>query len=410
MERRRSNLVGNRYGASVATTLVGFLAVLAVGGVAVEAWQWMRACWSEWSRPSMAYVKRDPSGVAISLNGLERGEFTERRLPGFESRGVLFDRENRDWVMFGDAAPDRPGFPIEALSVAVRAMQLHLEAPGVDIRPAPDAKGRTASLQRVQFMGGTEETIVGLWFFSFDLWMKRASLGEERIPIDGIPVYWHRSVDAFERDLERCTAAEPHESSSWNRYWLCADDFVAIEDGDVLTFEQTPLLVLAEGIPEPSAAVRTAASPCSSRGAANPSAEEFARGLTAHLDELADLVPVREIEDFARLMAGLLWLSEQDPYRDLRPWLEAEIARETTPEFVPTLSKTVVREHRLPLGSTRVVHRHRLDVSGGVVVAPVLRRLRPADDALGRLRAAILAARPADTAPLWRFSFTGSFG
>jgi hypothetical protein len=42
--------------------------------------------------------------------------------------------------------------------------------------------------------------VVGHWFFRFDYWMKRTSLGYEPAAVPGLPVYWHRLVEAFERE------------------------------------------------------------------------------------------------------------------------------------------------------------------------------------------------------------------
>jgi hypothetical protein len=378
--------------------------VLAALGLVDDGWQAALRIWQELRRPVAVYRRGIGNGLAISLNGLEARRQMGEKLPGFDLRGVLLDCWRNDWILFGEASPQRPGLPLAAVAVAVRAMRLHLEAPGIDIRPQRGAGSERQAVQEVRYFGGVGGTVVGMWFFRFDYWMKRMSLGQEAASVAGIPVYWHRAVKALEHEVETCRVPESAHSSRRNRYWLCVGEFAAIEGDDTLVFENTPLLVLTEGSAEETG--ESAASPCVSRGTDDPLATEYADWLTAHLAELAQVVPVSEIEDFARLLAGLAWLADVDPYRDLRPWLNAPLAPVETPTAVSTMMMQAVREHTVMQLGAFVRHQHRLELSGGVLVAPALARARVGDDSLLRLYQATQTARPAGQPVTWQFTFS----
>jgi hypothetical protein len=115
---------------------------------------------------------------------------------------------------------------------------------------------------------------------------------------------------------------------------------------------------------------------------------------------------VTEIEDFARIMASVTWLMDQDPYRDVRPWLQAPLARAETPVTVPTLVRQAVREQTVHQHGRLVPYPYQLEVSGGVILAPVLQRFRVGDNALRLLHRTVLAARPADRPAMWHFTFS----
>jgi hypothetical protein len=275
----------------------------------------------------------------------------------------------------------------------------------VDIRPAGEVAASGAPAQEVTYYGGVEHTVVGAWLFRFDHWMKLAAAGRERIPVDGVPAYWSRAVDVLGAEVAACNSTAAAHWTRHNRYWLCADDVRAVEDGDAAVFEGRILRVLAERLGGSDGASR-AASPCSSAGTDDPLATEFAALLTAHLDELGSTVPVAEIGDFARLIAGFSWLAEHDPTRDLRPWLNGATHAADTPDSVPTLTQTATRDHPIRTGAAAGVHSHRLELSGGVIIAPRRTRVRSADDTLRRLRRAVLLNQPDPRAPFWRFAFT----
>lgn len=289
--------------ASSGSKLFGFLLLLGALGLVNDGWQTMCRLWQELRRPVAVYRRSISNGLAISLNGLERQPEIGGRLPGLDLRGVLLDRSENDWVLFGEADPQRPGLPLDALKIALRAIRLHLEAPGVDIRPRRSAGGEHQAVQEVRYFGDVGGTVVGTWFFRFDYWMKRMSLGQEPASVSGIPVYWNRAVAGLEHEVRTCTMTGPAAWVRRNRYWLCAGDFVAIEGDDTLVFENTPLRVLAEDLAAGETATG-AVSPCASRGTDDVLATEFAHWLTAHLAELAQVVPAAEIEEFARLLAA----------------------------------------------------------------------------------------------------------
>lgn len=382
----------------------GLLLLLAVLGSISDGWQAALRIWQELRRPVAVYRRGIGNGLALSLNGLEARRQMGEKLPGFDLRGVLLDRSQNDWIVFGETDAQRPGLPLAAVAVAVRAMRLHLEAPGIDIRPRRGAGSERQAVQEVRYFGGVGGTVVGTWFFRFDYWMKRMSLAQEAVSVTDIPIYWHRAVEALEHEIRTCTLTGPAQWTRRNRYWLCAGEFAAIEGDDTLVFENTPLRVLTEGSADETG--DDAASPCVSRGTDDPLATEYADWLTVHLAELAQVVPVSEIEDFARLLAGLAWLADVDPYRDLRPWLNAALAPAETPTTVSTLAMQAVREHTVMKLGAFVRHQHRLELSGGVLVAPSLIRARAGDDSLFLLHQVVLSARPAGQPTTWRFTFS----
>jgi hypothetical protein len=382
------------------------LLVLSAVGVVGDGWDTARQLWQEHQRPAAVYRRAIHHGLAISLNDLEKRRERGGQLPGLDIRGVLLDTLHQDWILFGEAAPERSGLLRDAVAIALRAVRLHLEAPGIDIQPRRGAAGADEPVQEVKYFGGVDGTVVGAWFFRFDYWMKRLSLGQEPMPVAGVPVYWHRAVEALEREVAACQTTELEASTRHNRYWLCAGSFPAIEDDDTLVFESTPLQVLTESLHDTSTTTAGPAVPCGSRGTSDPLAAEFAHQLTAHLARLSGVVPVAEIEDFTRLLAGLAWLADVDPYRDLHPWLRAPVTHVDTPDTVSTLTMQAMREHTVAHRRGFVVHQHRIELSGGVLVAPSLIRARASDDALRRLRRAVLTARPADAPGVWRFTFS----
>ena len=385
--------------------VLGLLFVLAVLGLLSDGWHAAHRMWHELRRPVAVYRRPINHGLALSLNALERQQKRGELLPGFDFRGVLLDRTQNDWVLFGEAAAGRPGLPLDTVAIALRAIRLHLEAPGIDIRPQHRAEGEPQTVQSVRYFGGLADTVVGKWFFQFDHWMKRASLGYEPAPVPGLPVYWDRMVEAFEREVAARRVTDPSHWTRHTRYWLCIGDFTAIEGDDTLTFERALLRVLAERVAAEDKTADRPASPCTSRGTDDPFAVEFATWLTAHLAEVAHVVPVSEIEDFARLLAGLTWLVEQDPYRHVQPWLRASLSPVDTPTTVPTLMRQAVGEHTVRQNGFLLVSPYRLELSGGVLITPTLTRARVGDNSLFLLHRAVLTARPTGKPAVWHFTF-----
>jgi hypothetical protein len=392
-------------GTSNSRTVTGLLSVLAVLGLLSDGWQTVHRLWHELRRPTAIYRRPLSQGTAISLNGLERQRQPGELLPGIDIHGVLFDRQENDWILFGQAAPERPRLPRDAVAIALRALRLYLDAPGIDIRPRRSDDGASQGMQVVSYSHGLSGNIVGQWFYRFDVWMKRLSLGYEPAPVPGLPIYWHRVVEELERESTTLNLTGPVRWTQRTRYWLCTGAFTAIEGDDTLTFEQTSLLVLAENLADTGDATQSPGAPCTSRGTDDPLAAEFAHWLTEHLHEVAHVVPVREIENFARLLAGLAWLLDQDPYRDVRPWLQVPLTPAETPTTVPTLARQAVRERTLHQNGGLVLYQYRREVSGGVVIAPVLQRSRVGDNSLRLLHRAVLTARPAGRPAVWSFLF-----
>jgi hypothetical protein len=334
-------------------------------------------------------VLRITNGVAVSLNALEKSGV--KLLPPMIIRGITIDRVRNDWVIFGDFDPKQKRIPVDAVKVAVNAVRRYLDAPGVDIRPA----SARAKEQVVTYFGGVKSTEVGQWFFVFDYWMKKAALGETSI-IPQVPVYFQRVVHNMEQ--QRGTAQT--RTAQGNRFWLCAGEFTAKEEKDTLTFEETPLHVFAERLNRPGE--KGKASPCATQGTEDTFATEFAKALTDNLDNIEHLVPIAQIRTFARLLAAITWTTQRDPYRDLTPWLTPIDAVET-PSTVPTLSKHYKNVQR----DDRYIREIRLEMSGGVTLAPKL-MLQRGYEMLLRLHRAIIGARPAVPEPTWNFSFDGA--
>ena len=331
---------------------------------------------------------RISNGIAVLLNSLEKSR--EQLLPHMVIRGITIDRARNHWVIFGDYDPKQKRIPVEAVKVAVQAVRRYLDAPGVDIRPAsPRAKE-----QVVTYFGGVGSTEVGLWFYIFDYWMKKAALGETPI-VPQVPVYFQRVVHNIEQQRDAALT----RSAQGNRFWLCAGEFTAKEEKDTLTFEQTPLHVFAERLKNPGE--KGKASPCATEGTEDRFAAEFAKSLTENLSNVEHLVPIAQIRSFARLLAAITWASQRDPYRDLTPWL-TPIAAVETPSTVPTLSKHYKNVQR----HDRYIREIRLEMSGGVTLAPRLLKQR-GYELLMRLQRAVLGARPQLEKEVWPFTFNG---
>jgi hypothetical protein len=320
--------------------------------------------------------------------------------------GALWDRSADDWVLFGQSDELSPALPFDVIAVAVRSIRLHLEAPGIDIRPGGGGDPHVPTKeQAVQYFGGVENTIVGRWFFDFDTWLKRAAtFGDPGDLPAEMPVYWSRAVQELEREVVECQLAGPVERVRSNRLWLCAGEISGIESENTLTFDRVGLNVLAESVSRPKVTSRRA-SPCTSTGTDDEIATQIAAWLTDHLGELDQRLPLAEIDAFARMTAAVSWLAERDPYRDLRPWLEGTVAPADTPRHFETSVLATERSHLVAGPQGMVRHEHRLELSGGVEVYPHFSLARASDDSLFRLRRAVLSARPGTRTAVWPFKF-----
>jgi hypothetical protein len=379
------------------------LTALALAGLVGETWRAGHLAWTEAHRPARVYRQGIEEGWAVSLNALEQRGITGR-LPRLELRGAVLDREEHDWILFGETAERQPELAVETVAIAFRTILRELESPGIDIRPARNPGIGPNDHQDVQYFGGVANTIVGSWFFDIDYWMKRASLGAGSAPAAGLPVYWHRTVLALEHSVASCTSSEAFEQRRSNRYWLCASDFAAVEGSDTIAFESTPLRVLAESTDTAHPREQEEPQPCVSRGTDDVLAAEFAQWLTDHLNELDRSVPVSQIAEWSRLLASIAWLAKRDPYRNVEPWLNSRPTWVDTPRTVQTLAVEAERAHNIRTLQGQLVHTHRVDLSGGVMIRPSLRVARAADGSLVALRQAILRSRFA-AAIQWRFTF-----
>jgi len=372
--------------------LVAFFLALGMAGTVVEGIRQAACICGESFRPKAGWKDAVDCGLAVSLNALERQGATGGRLPPMNIRGVVFDWQNRDWIIWGDNASAREGLPFDALCLAVRAATTELEFPGVDIRPADKSQTGDLPSQKVTYFGGVESTVVGQWFFRFDYWMKSAALGHAPIPVVGISPYWERV--AHDANVQAWSSSEKSRLLNRCRFWLKNGEFVGIEDESVMVFKDTPLQVCAERLDNVSLA----------SGNGDTVEDGFARDLTANLRQMEIAAPVREIEEFAKLLAGVAWLAKVDPYRKLSYWQATPVQPVVTEERVTTLRK----EARLPLladadsGSRRLFA---LELSGGVTITPAMVLRKAADHTLRNLGEAILRARPTREAVSWSFSF-----
>lgn len=232
------------------------------------------------SHHTARFHKSIRGGIAISLNSLQKDPLKAGLLPGMSILGVCLDRFGGDWVLFGEAAPDRPGLPLDALILAFHTARAELEAPGVDIRAA--STNADEASQKVSYYGGVESSVVGRWFFDFDHWMKRKSLGNADAGFPEIPSYWGQLSLEWARESAKQRNSSTTERH--NRFWLQTDEFTAIEDGDVLTFQSTPLKVCQEA---QSGFGRSSASQADN----DTLAQAFADRLTANLERLSPLCP-----------------------------------------------------------------------------------------------------------------------
>jgi hypothetical protein len=381
-----------------------FLVVLAVLGLTVDGWRSVSDFWREQTRPKAAYRRAVEAGVAVSLNGLEKQGNAGALLPAIDICGVLWDRDNNDWIIFGERAPGRTQLPVDAVAVAIRAVRQEMEPPGIDIRPYRGTSDEASSTQQVTYFGGVQRTVVGRWFFQFDYWMKRNSLGQMDVAFAGLSDYWSDAVAQLEHDIAACQTAQSSEQRRHNRHWLCTDEFKAIDGDGVLTFQETPLLVRAESYVGGLSSWHGAAS--QGKGSTiDPLAGAYANRITASLPKLAGALPVTQIEDFSRLVAGFAWLANANAYRDLRHWLNAPLALADTPTTVSGLVMRTSREHRMTCAHSSVLHSHSIEMSGGVLVAPSVVRYRVADRSLRCLRKAILHSRPSSSSVIWSFTY-----
>lgn len=378
------------------------LFIAGVGGLVAEQWDVLALRWSQTLQPKILYGRAIDRGIAISLTALESRLGQQQYLPGLDIQGFVWDQHRGDWIIFGNSDSSQPSLPVSAIIVAVHALRYEVESPGIDIRPAP--YGDDANLQAVSYFGGVEGTIVGQWFFDFDYWMKRASLGDTAIPISSVTSYWQQSVQQLDIDAASLGAYQIGQSVRRSRFWLCAENFEAIEDSGVLAFKTARLHVLDEEVATANQLIIGNRS-IKDGIEDDPLARRFAGNLTKHLDQLDGVTPVRQIQGFAKLMAGLAWLAEVDPYHDLRPWLNASAEQVRTPTSVQTLCRTASRANRVDFGSRSMIRQLRLEVSGGVLMQPSVTRFRSVNNELAMLHDVILAMRPPGQPLYWKFNF-----
>ncbi len=377
--------------------LVLLLALLALGMLG-EAWRFARDTLHSVQRGKVMVKLGMRHGVAISLNRYAKMLGRDVQLPGDAIKGALCDRAGDDWILFGESDPHRTGLPLDAVALAARTLRAGLDSPGIDIRPV---SGQPQN-QQVTYFGGVSHTIVGEWFFDFDYWMKQASLDRDPRPVPGLPVYWQRAVAELDQSVQKCTSTGQSATAHGNRFWLCAGEFEAVESSDALVYQRTPMLVLAEKL-EKSVWAGSGESPCASKGTDDPLAAEFSTWLTRHLDELQSRLPVNEITSFAQLVSLFSWLAEQDPQHDIEAWVRASPTDRPTPANVATLAMETTRTHLIPVAGGAVQHEHKLLLSGGVMIAPRLSRVKAAGDVVETLESAIVHSRPAAGAPYWFF-------
>lgn len=322
--------------------------------------------------------------VALSLRELQerlqKSELDpESSLPFQELDGVFLD--HRDIVLLG-RGPGR--FPVSADDVvlALRAMWLTDEPPGVSIdpRPDPDLPYGIEPWQDVVYFGGIEGTRAGLYAFSSDYWMKRLATGDVSVPLPGFKRYIDLALeDGALRDLPA------------NRSWFYpkATEIVVSEARDLMLFESHGIEVLTETEHSLFDRERT----FDLFLGQDEYAEKFARSFTERYDELAIFHPdLARLKSFFALCEVFRWSEVVGlPTGRIRrdDWLYLLYDYLPVPAYsTPRVRTIVATTQRGGVGATmvggvsgeiRLPDRPKIDTSGRLRrLADQLRQQRPA--------------------------------
>jgi hypothetical protein len=292
--------------------------------------------------------------------------------------GAIDDAERGDLIILGQVVPGEPALCLDDLVVALRARLLLDQWPEVSIERAPETT--TTGMQAVRFEGGIRNTRFGRDLFEADLALKHLALGNQPLPIDGLPSYHAMRLEESKRSATTFTVS--------TRFWFYPRTYQPASRDGVFIPRDFRMGVSARSQDLGNAAKETG-------GPMNPAADRFAAGLSEKFAELCACRPViARVQPLLRLVAiadGVKLLARSP---DLSFWLkEYEVASVETPEKHPLL----VRTSRVQLPGEDVLE---LEIDGGIQLKVLQTRLM-ADGDISAIKAIVLGARPKGSPLSW---------
>lgn len=141
--------------------------------------------------------------IAISLTQAERLSRQSREFPeqvrdlGGITRiaGMVYDQQNRDVILVGQANYGEQFITLDDFGVAARAVLGQHESPFVSIDPTSDTP-RTMR-QKVRYGKGTEQSQFGSDLLAADVVLKKLALGQLTANVWGLPSYFQLSADEW---------------------------------------------------------------------------------------------------------------------------------------------------------------------------------------------------------------------
>jgi len=354
--------------------------------------------WMWGASPLPSQVQPGELHVALSLRELQEhlrsGTLDpESALPLQNLEGVFL--EARDIVLLGKG-PGRIPISADDIVLALRAMWLSDEPPGVSIDPRPDpqAPSGMGPWQDVVYFGGIEGTRAGLYAFTSDYWMKRLAAGDISVPLPG-----------FKRYVDLALQGAPSWRPAANRFWFypAASEIVVSRRGDLMLFERHGIEVLTEVEHSSFNQQKT----FDLFLGQDHHAEEFAHSFTERYDELAHYhQDLARLKSFFALCEIFRWCEVVGlPTGRIRwdDWLYLLHAYQPVPTHSTPQVRTVETFHWR--GSIGVV------LVGGVS-AEIRLPKRPTVDSTGRLSrlADELRQRRPDGALVWNYEPQASSG
>jgi tetratricopeptide (TPR) repeat protein len=301
---------------------------------------------------------------------------------------VVLDKDNGDWIIVGERDVNSAILTLDDWTVALRARFLYAgRDPGVTIDPQksnPSIKSdspesyKSATIQKVRFFGGIENTHFGEVCYEADWLMKRVGLGLEKLDVDKLQIYF---------DLLLKEEAITHSTSfAASRFWFYPIINRVNVLGDVILLEKFKMGVLTEVL-YAEVDGKPLADPSNFQDHAS---EGFSRSFSDNYDAAAKSAEVLETLRGLTRLAGLAkGLVQAEDKPDLRFWLWSyPVPKVNTPETVD-----IVRVED---------HAHHLRVFGGVELAALATRLKGGD--ARALKELVLKTRPAINAVSWHFA------
>jgi len=304
--------------------------------------------------------------------------------------GVVYDQENRDWLLVGLVNPGNPKIHLDDLVVALRSVMVHKQWPRVSIDKTPDTK--TTGRQAVVFAGGVAGTRFGLDLLEADVILKKLALGELTLPDKVFRSYFDLHSDNFHQTGQ--------DQQVHSRFWFKEGNCYLADREGVAVVEELQLAVKTE--------VLRAVGPTGKTGDLLKTRDELGERFSAALTQRFSLAcqhypQIRRLNTLFSLvgvaaamqkvqgrMAGILGPGEF--------WLnQYQIQPAQTPQDFPLLVRRATLEGP---GKVRV-----LTIDGGIELKSLMLDLN--DGSISALRDIVIKSRPSGKPLTWRLPLEG---